>query len=488
MKNIEFLLVLAVFICATATAAPPQQDDFISGTGRQALHIPDGDAGHLDYLEELERICMFLDAWQVKDPEDPEFGGMIEDEFRSGDDRIVQSDNTQEAVYVWSRRKELTGDGSYLQNIHDAWVYLDAFPAWEEESDYYRVWNCGWGIRCTIMYESAFETTAKRSYADQCAAHIIAHAGELSFDINPPGAGVRNVLTVAWAAWNLHHYGVTYSDNDAVDASFTLAQAVKTWIEEDADNLHKVAWALSGGVAATCVLEVYFHQQPDGMDAWIDTYLSDLITYYDPDDFSDGAWLNAWNSWQALAQNALWRVTSKFHHRRISFEQSDYLRNQDTDQDGGIPAHPEHSSDEDHSWVSTYIVLMGFGALEEPPWLGLNMTDTELTAGDTFLAELELCGPGLDREVEIMIAVEIGGMFYFFPFTGPPGVRIVLDVPLDWKLSEVTGTAPEWTPFMEIPAWPDGIDPFQAVWWGAMLDPDVTMLLREPVQLPWRAE
>jgi len=480
-------LILSLAVPAGLYAVPPQEYDFFTGGGRSdyapSLPAPND---HIDFMAELTAICQFLDQYQVKESEDPEFGGMIEDEYRTGDDRIVQTDNTQESIFVWSRYHELTGAVTFDQNVTDAWTYCQAFPAWEEEgtSEYYRVWNCGWGLRCTMQYSQTYDDDTYTSYAETCANYIIDHADDLPFEASPPGVGIRNALTLSWSTWNLFAYANLTSNETYRMHAQDYAARVKTWIEADSEHLNKIAWALSGGVAASCVLDVLFHDDPAGAIAWFESHLLQMNTYYNPEDYNPESWIMAWNSWQALAQNALWRTTHLFPHRRTTFLQSDHIRSFDTDADGGVPAHPDKPDTEDETWVSTYIVLMGFGKIEAPPDLRLTMNSTQIHAGDAMETNLQIYGPGLDETIDLYILLEIAGQFLFYPsFTTDP-TSIPLPVPLDFDLAEWIGLT-DWVPIFSISAWPDGVPPSDFTWWAGMTRTGTADLIGDIVSLTW---
>ena len=480
---IAFMYLTLIFI---ASAAEPVENPELYMSHRSLNYFQSLPANHLDYMAELTRICEFLNTLQVKDINDPEFGGMIEDEYRTGEERIVQTDNTQEAIYVWSRYYELTGDDTYLNNIIDAWTYCDTFPAWEEESEYYRLWNCGWGLRCAIQYQSSIGNPDHSLYGDQCSSYIQLHAEDLPFETTPPAGGTLNALTVAWAVWNLNAYAIYTSDIDLQDKARNLALIIKTWIEDEPENLDKSTWALSGGVAAACVVDVIFGSDSEGAIRWRDDFLQDLITIHDPELYKPKAWLLAWDSWQALAQNVLYRVTGEFQHRRISFEQSDYVRSFDTDLDGGIPVNPGRPDSEDEAWISTYIVLMGFGVLEAPPDLKFSMADTELKEGDLFKTSLNLNGPGLQTDIDLYIFLEIQGMFLSYPFYEDTPFPIQLNIPLDFDLGEWLNLDGPLS-LLEF-GWPDIESSIEGTWWGGMTQQGSGKILGDIISLQWKGE
>jgi len=112
-------------------------------------------ASSYDADEVFKKACAFIAAWQVTDPNDPNYGGIREGENMPD---IIQTDNTQESVWVWSRWRELSGSRAYDDATARSWVYINKYPAWEEEGwgsesqKYYRFYNCGWGMRAEMMY------------------------------------------------------------------------------------------------------------------------------------------------------------------------------------------------------------------------------------------------------------------------------------------------------------------------------------------------
>ncbi len=489
MKHFRLWIMIAGFLFSSFVsvthATVPMRDHSEWSIGDARFHpfmAAPGD--HVNPLAEILSICQYLDQWQVKDETDPEFGGMIEDEFRTGPDRIVESDNTQESVYVWSRYYQLTGDNTFYTNVQNAWTYLESFPAWQEGSDFYGIWNCGWGLRCSMQFALAYQDSTKDEYARQCALYISEHALELPFETSRPAPGIRNALSVAWAAWNLYAYADTAGDQAMRSKAVELATAVQEWIEADPEHIAAATWALSGGVAAACVLDVLFPDDPEDARSWSDQYLVNLVTYYDPDTSKPGDWISAWDSWQALAQNALWRTTGASMHRRTALEQSDYIRSLDRDDDGGIPANPNDPDTEDQTWVSTYIVLTGFADMEEPPRLSFVMNDREMKTGDTMETGLQIYGPGLDKDVEIFILLEIAGIFYSYPSFTQNYSSIPLSIPLDFDLAEYVGLTGS-VPLIQISPWPAGIPEFQCTWWGALLQQNTMELLGEIISLEW---
>ena len=109
-----------------------------------------------------------------KRPAAADFGGIQEAEDMT---TVVETDNTQEAIWVWCRYAELTGDyTTYLTNINNAWTYCNANPAWLEgdtPTNYYTTYNVGWGMQAEMKYRQIYggrpEYVDHTSYGQTCA-------------------------------------------------------------------------------------------------------------------------------------------------------------------------------------------------------------------------------------------------------------------------------------------------------------------------------
>ena len=80
-------------------------------------------ANACDYRARFLQECGWLATQQ-------QFGGGVQESENctSG----VESDNTQEAIWIWSRYAELTGDyTTYQTRINNAWTYCIANPCLE---------------------------------------------------------------------------------------------------------------------------------------------------------------------------------------------------------------------------------------------------------------------------------------------------------------------------------------------------------------------
>jgi len=93
-----------------------------------------------DYRSEFVQMAQWLATQQVTSGAN--LGGIWEGEDLT---TTVQTDNTTEAIWIWSRYAEITGDyTTYLTNINNAWIYCHNFPSWHESTtatDYYNTYN-----------------------------------------------------------------------------------------------------------------------------------------------------------------------------------------------------------------------------------------------------------------------------------------------------------------------------------------------------------
>lgn len=309
------------------------------------------------YIHELCQTAAFIASMQVSDSLDPEFGGIIE-----GEDAltIVETDNTQEAIWVWCRYYEITGDTIYFINLRRAWIYVMNFPAYNEEgtdSDYYRVWNCGLALFAESKYRNVFSDTTFLSYADTCGKYILQHP--LPFDDPIPIYRRLHPKVTSFAAGMLYQYGNEMSNQAFIDTALLYGDRVKNWIELDPNvNINDEAWAMSGGTAVWGLCRSIFDADTSLGITWLNTYLP-YMKYYQP----TGNWNNSWNIWYANAYNFSARITQTSTYVEYHHSLTDTLLIQDYDDDGGVPPTSIWGENQDHSWVSSYMVFMGFEGL-----------------------------------------------------------------------------------------------------------------------------
>ena len=216
LSSIAALLAVLVLCTLPAHATPywseadaakwsvgdhPQAVDGLNAAIRERLE----QTRDIDYLAQYALLCSFLDTWQVSRIEDPNFGGIIEGEQLT---TIIQTDNTSESIWVWSRYYELTGDNQYYGNIQDSLTYESLnFPAYLEEGDSIRppaTTACTTAAGRRAPSSSTATSTATqtyKAYGDSCASYIRYHtlirrARPSSADVNPP--------VLSWAVGNLY--------------------------------------------------------------------------------------------------------------------------------------------------------------------------------------------------------------------------------------------------------------------------------------------
>ncbi|MFC1573260.1 FlgD immunoglobulin-like domain containing protein [Candidatus Eisenbacteria bacterium] len=308
-----------------------------------------------DYLVVLGRIAQFLSIWQVDDIHDPEFGGIREGEQLPN---IIETDNTSESIWVWSRYYELTGDNQYHQNVLDALTYSMNHPAYLEEggsyptTGYYRMYNCGWATRAELKYRQIYGDNSYQAYGDSCASYIRHNTLDLGGGyvynrINPP--------VLSWALGNLYFVGVQTGNSEWRQEAVTQAEhKVKAWVEDNPSILYTEEWAMSGGATMWGLIESYFAEYPDSAMTWVSMYKDSMDVYSSPGDFR-----NAWNGWYALGHHAAGAILNNPQSLGIYATLRDTLISEDGDEDGGIPARHRDGDDADQTWVANYLAFMG---------------------------------------------------------------------------------------------------------------------------------
>jgi len=312
-----------------------------------------------DDLADFGLAASFIASMQVADTLDPEYGGIREGEHLLD---IIQTDNTSESIWIFSRFFELTGDSSLLDHLAASWTYVLGHPAYDEEggddlvTGYYRVYNCGWALCAQMKYVEVFGDSSYMDYADSCAGylhtHNLARTGTTGFHnlVNPP--------VLAWAAGNLYEYGVWRGNATWVDTAERRGNRVKNWVNGDPLVLSNEEWAMSGGAVMWGLLESYFRDHPEEESLWVASHAAEMDTVADP-----GSWENAWNGWYALGMKRLEVSTGDPIWGTRHLNMTNYLRAFDTDDDGGIQAQPADTDTMDQAWVTAYLGFMGFDLL-----------------------------------------------------------------------------------------------------------------------------
>lgn len=422
------LLTAAAFLPSIAHATQPLPDsDSLENPGHPGprggpMEWP---TGRVNYLFELDQIVGFLADWQVDSG--PNFGGMIEAEAGPLGN-VVQTDNTLEAIWVWSHYTRLTGRTTYLQNIADAWVYCEAFPAWLEEggaSGYYRAHNCAWALTAESAYRAATGDTSFLDYAETSADWIVDHP--LFLNQNQ----LINAFVTGWTAGNLYLYGEEMGNAGWMSAALAYGATTRDWIAVNPTrNCAIENWAMSSGTMVWGLCNSIFRDDPVAGAAWIaangplvDTFQS----WYDvPNDSFD--WDNSWNVAYINAHFGMYDVTGDPVWLENGMNLTNQLLSYDTDDDGGIQGTTQDPVTEDMSWVTCYLAKMGVDrGIGTPP-----DTDAGVLAfaspsdGETYLypfgspipVQVQVTNFGLDDLTGVEVHVE-----------GPVTESTVLDLP-----------------------------------------------------------
>jgi hypothetical protein len=364
LARLLLALALVAVLVAPALAtvpAPPLDErdmqwpsDFGGPVGM--LTMPP-DLGPFNYLRELDQIAHFLARWQVSDTVSPNYGGMIEAE--SGDlGGVIQTDNTLEAIWVWSRYRELTGRTTFDANVAAAWVYALRYPAWLEEGsvgdDYYRVHNCAWGLAAVLKYQAATGDLTYASHAASCGAYIRSHSLNL---------GVANTWTQrlyafckGWAAGNLYLYAEATSDAALLSSALTQGQNVLTWLNAaPSQRCGWEYWAMSSGTCVWGVCNSVFRADPAAGVAWIAVNGGYVDAWQDWYTVPGYVWDSSWNVAYANAHFAMSDLAGPTPWYANAVTTTNALLSLDTDDDGGITAESIDLANEDMCWVSSYL-------------------------------------------------------------------------------------------------------------------------------------
>ena len=358
MKKIGIALAIVVATAGGAFATEfwtPEELARPLGPPLQPRLGYDARAEEYDAEAVFGKACAFIEYWQVKDPNDPNYGGI-----REGEDlpEVIQTDNTSESVWVWSRWRKLTDSHKYDEAVARSWVYINKNPAWEEEGwenpagKYYRIYNCGWGMRAEMMYRQATGDNSQKNYGLKCARFVV----ENPIDIENMSY-LSNYLCTAWAVCNLYEYAVDVGDADMKAGALALAAKVKSLAEEAPGWwIGSYSWAMSGGATVWGLHNSYFKEYPNDEKAWMAKNGPYLKTLVEP---SSSSWDNAWNAWYMFGHHSCYHATGNEAYWSSFDDTAANLVAQDTDDDGGIPPSQAGSENGDHTWVTSYLCMMG---------------------------------------------------------------------------------------------------------------------------------
>lgn len=355
MRAAWIMLLLVGSLRATVPQAPRETWESPTPTTRpdrpQGTRELPPPLGPFNWLREYSQISDFLADWQVRQTGHPQYGGMIEAEAGPLGG-VIQTDNTLEAIWVWSRWRSWTGSGRYDANVAAAWVYCVNHPAWLEEGgtgdNYYRAHNCAWGLAACLEFEAATGDTTRRAYGRTCATYIAQHPLPLGSSLN--------ALVTGWCAGSLYEYAVATQRDDLRAAA--LEQGLDLLDFVDSDPAHWLAWdewAMSGGTMLWGLCRSVFTEAPLYGQQWLQQRVFDVpdwADWHNVDGYDwDGSWNVAYANGLFAVQDAVGDPVSAERARSIT----EGLLSLDTDDDGGIRAESEDPDTEDMSWVSCYL-------------------------------------------------------------------------------------------------------------------------------------
>jgi hypothetical protein len=340
-------------------------------------------------------------------------GGMGEAEHLP---TLVQTDNTTESIWVWSRYRELTGDTQFDANTALAWQYVMVNPAYLEEggsgpNGYYRIYNCGWALIAEPAYRRVTGDTSFLGYANACASYV------RSNPLNHNAA--LNAMTAAWAAGALYDFGVEQGDAAARADAVAIGEQLRLKVEAVPLFLGGEDWALSGGTLMWGILRSTFRERA-GARSWAAQY-APLLDTWDP----DGVWNHASNAWFQLGRLEAWEATADRRFLNTFRSIHDTLLAADTDDDGGIQAESGTPSTVDQSWVSNYLVFMGMDRVEPGYEVAAAGDAVTIAPGETWRVAFSIANHDALSPLKAWIELELTGPgFGPLLFVGPRGYRL----------------------------------------------------------------
>ena len=331
-----------------------------------------------NYLFEIKQTCDFIARYQYSDSSRADsFGGIIEAEHMP---TTIETDNTQEAIWAWSRWYELTGRDDYRTNIRRAWFYVLRHPAYREGTGqyvWYSVWNCGLAFFAELKYRQVYGDSSFRAYADSCRDYCFSHP--LNFTANTLHGNVT-----ALAAGMMYGYATeekmgqsrgkirdspqagtvpdfSRSDPQLRDTALAYGQRVRAWVEQSPSRLRTGNWAMSGGTLLWGLCRSIWQDDTTTGKAWLAIY-ADSVPYFMP----SGTWNCSWNIWDANGFRAAAEIVHEPRYLEYHRHLTDTLLGRDLDDDGGIPATWTDPQNQDQTWVSSYLDFMGMDFYAAP--------------------------------------------------------------------------------------------------------------------------
>ena len=363
MKKLLLLVLICFTVPFSAFATPyVPVEKMLASDGSEEfvppVALPRAPLGIQSY-DPLERFTMgadFIVGLQVADTASESYGGMREAEHMLN---IVQSDNTQESIWIWSRYYRMTGADSYNDNVVAAWDYVMGNKAYDEEggddpiTGYYRMYNCGWGLRAVMEYDDVYGDETYSTYGDSCASYICHHPMMLNYVTGAPRR--LNGMIMAWALGNLYEYGESTGNAIFQARALAIVDSLKTWVDNNPAKFHWKEWAMEGGVVMWGIVHSYFANDPTGLAEWVTAGAPNLDTEVLP---TAGDYQNAWRAWAAFGQATAWDVLDSETYKGYFQHLADTLVANDGDLDGGIPVLDADPDNYDQSWVTNYLGFM----------------------------------------------------------------------------------------------------------------------------------
>ncbi len=381
-KTVKITLVIFLFgasiigsmqVNPTVISIPSVSSEFSdSGNPSPFANISDNPA----YFDNFTLSAAFEMKMQVTD------GGIDESE----DIHYINTDNTLEAIWIWSRYYTLTRNHTYYSNITRAWNYSVMHPAWRE-GDSGKIYSCAWALMAELEYRLAFDDDTYLWYAQLCADFISRNSGwEPNLIIADWG---RNHIR-GMAAGTLYDWALDQNDDFLRKRAVALGNWTMVNITANSSWLTSEAWALAGGVAYWGIVHSTFREYPNL--TWAKQYGAMLKTNITTPGVGPGNSQCGWYAWYALGHYAAWEATGNTTYLNQSLGMIAWLIIQDGDRDGGIPTNFGDPDDEDESWVTSYralnlgcILTSWLGQPPDPPTItsasltGLMMENMTLT-------------------------------------------------------------------------------------------------------------
>jgi hypothetical protein len=424
----RLILPLALLAAQAWATVPQRLDNPWEGavspsrrsTREETREMPDP-LGPFCYLREYEQVAAFLAHWQQLNPGLPHYGGMIEAEAGPLGG-VIQTDNTLEAIWVWSRRRAWTGLDDLDARIALAWAYCQNYPAWSEEGgvgdNYYRDHNCAWGLAACREYEAATGDTTFRAYGRTCAAYVAQHPLPL-----PTGASL-NAMVTGWCAGSLYDYAVAEGREDWRQAALTQGLDLLDFVETNPETwLAWNEWAMSGGTMLWGLCRSVFTEAPLYGQTWLQDHVFQVPDWADWENVAGYDWDSSWNVAYAnglySVKDAVGDPVSTARARRIT----DGLLSHDTDDDGGIMADSHDPATQDMSWVTCYLARFGLARLiGDPPardagalrLRGLRDEDV-VVQGQPLELSVIAANHGLQAAAGVQVCLEVDGTVAMSP-------------------------------------------------------------------------